>query len=104
MKLKLQTKVIDFEAVEGGKVTLTKLSLKAVREMQDMAKDLEDATSFDSNIEAIRFVIRSGVVEAAELSDEDFDLFSLGDLAALQQKVMEYSGLAAVDVPESGNV
>jgi len=104
MKLKPQTKVIDFEAVEGGKVTLTKLSLKAVREMQNMAKDLEDATSFDSNIEAIRFVIRSGVVEAAELSDEDFDLFSLGDLAALQQKVMEYSGLAAVDVPESGNV
>jgi hypothetical protein len=104
MKLKQQTKVIDFEAVEVGKVTLTKLSLKAVREMQNMAKDLEDATSFDSNIEAIRFVIRAGVVEAAELSNEDFDLFSLGDLAALQQKVMEYSGLAAVDVPESGNV
>lgn len=103
MKIKAQSKSIDFAAVEGGKVTITKLALKAVRDMQALAKDLEDAESFDSNIEAMRFVIRSGVVEAADLSDEDFDLFSLDDLAYLQQQVMQYSGLAAVDVPEVGN-
>jgi len=103
MKLKAQTKTIDFAAVEGGKVTLTKLSLKSVREMQELAKDMDDAASFDSNLAAMRFVIRAGVVEAADLSDEDFDLFSLDDLATLQQEVMAYSGLAAVDVPEAGN-
>lgn len=64
---------------------------------------MDDASTFDSNLEAMRFVIRAGVVEAADLSDEDFDLFSLDDLATLQQEVMAYSGLAAVDVPEAGN-
>lgn len=103
MKIKQQVKEIEFAAVEGGKVTVTKLSLKAVREMQELAKDMDDASTFDSNLEAMRFVIRAGVVEAADLSDEDFDLFSLDDLATLQQEVMAYSGLAAVDVPEAGN-
>jgi len=103
MKIKAQTKTIEFAAVEGGKVTITKLALKDVRKMQEMASEMEDSTSFDSNLDAMRYVIRCGVVEAADLSDEDFDLFSLADLAYLQQEVMAYSGLAAVDVPEAGN-
>ena len=104
MKLKPQTKTIDFAAVEGGKLTLVKLPLKAVREMQTLAGKMEDASSFDSNLEAMRFVIRAGIVEAADMSDEDFDVFALDDLAALQQEVMAYSGLAAVDVSvEEGN-
>ena len=103
MKAKAQTKKVKFEAVDSGEVEIKKLNLAAVRKLQDIARDHEDTESFESNIEAIRTVVRMSVVGAADMSDEDFDEFALGDLAELQQEIMAYSGLSAVETDDAGN-
>ena len=107
MKAKVQTKEVEFDAIDEGKVSIKKLNLRAVKELQEMGKTIDDTSDFESNLDAIKSVIKNSVVGAEDMADEDFDEFAIGDLADLQQKIMEYSGLAVANLdneaPEEGN-
>lgn len=86
------TKSVDFL---GDKVEIKQLSVGAVLKLQ---KELAKADELDS-IETIGTIVRTSVIGAEDLSDEDFQSFPLGELLKLSEEIMAFAGLKA----ESGN-
>ena len=76
----------------GEDVTISKLSVAEVMEVQTKAKaiDGDDAESFN----VLKTVIRSSVEGAKDLADEDFDGFALDELSKLSQEIMKFSGIS----------
>lgn len=88
---KTVTKTVEFM---DDKVQIRQLSVGDVLELQEALKDADEADS----LETVSKLIRTGVVGAEELSDEDLQSFPLGELLALSQEVMAYCGLQAETV------
>lgn len=72
-------------------VTINKLSVGKVLEIQEKAKNLE--SSENASIDMLQFVIASSVVGAEELTPEDFATFPIDELSKLSNAVLEFSGL-----------
>jgi len=78
----------------NGKVTINKLSVAEVMEIQEISKELGDDNKNDEKgFEVLKTVIRNGVEGGTELSDEDFDSFPLSELSNLSNEIMKFSGL-----------
>mgnify|MGYP003571979164 CR=1 FL=1 len=80
-------------AFMGDKVTIYKLNVTQVMEIQDMAKGAGEDE--DANFNLLKAVIRMATVGAAEMSDEDFDSFAIDDLSKLSGEIMKFSGIGA---------
>jgi len=77
----------------GESITVNKLSVDEVMELQKEGKDLNEDSP--DGLRILRRIIRSSVDEAKELTDEEFNQLPLADLAALSTDIMSYSGMGA---------
>lgn len=85
---KKMTKTVKFM---GEDVKISKLSVAEVMEVQELAKKIESNESEGFNV--LKTVIRSGVENAKELSDETFENFPLDELSKLSSEIMKFSGI-----------
>lgn len=72
-------------------VTIKKLSVAEVTDIQNKAKDLEKNESEGFNV--LKAVIKASCPEAEALSDDDFNSFPLDELSKLSNAIMSYSGI-----------
>jgi hypothetical protein len=79
----------------GEDVTISKLSVSEVLEIQESAKKAE--SSEETGFDLLKKVIRMSVEGATELSDEDFDSFPMDELSKLSSEIMKFSGIAGAD-------
>jgi len=77
----------------GENITVNKLSVNEVMDLQKEGKDLNEDSP--DGLKILRKIIRSSVVEAQELTDEEFNQLPVSDLAALSTEIMTYSGMGA---------
>ena len=77
----------------GNKLTLRELSYGQVAGFGELGKDIEDVTAFESNKRAMGAILRAGIVEFTELTDEQLDRFSPLALKELNEAVLEFNGL-----------
>ena len=82
------TKAVKFM---GQEVTISKLSVAEVLNIQEKAKTIAENES--EGFEILKTVIRSGVEGGSDLADEDFDNFPLDELSALSNAIMKFSGI-----------
>lgn len=75
----------------GAQVSISKLSVAEVLEIQDMAKDIESSDS--KGLDVLKKVIRSSVAGAADISDEEFRQLPMDELSNLSNEVMKFSGI-----------
>lgn len=75
----------------GKDVTISKLSVSQVLEIQEKAKTIQDDET--GGLELLRTVIRLSVKGAEDLTDEDFATFPMEELAKLSNEIMKYSGM-----------
>ena len=75
----------------GEQVTISKLSVSEVMDIQEKAKTINDSDS--AGLDLLTTVIRSAVEGAGELSEEDFREFPMDELSKLSNEVMKFSGL-----------
>jgi hypothetical protein len=94
----IETKEIDFR---GNTLTLTELTYGEVEAFSIMAKELEDLDALESNRKAAGTMLRAGIKEFAELTEEQLAKFSPVAIRDLNSAVMEFNGLSATEVDES---
>lgn len=75
----------------GEDVTIYKLSVAQVMEIQASAKSAEGKE--DEGFEVLKTILRTGVEGGNELTDSDFDGFPLEELSKLSAEVMKFSGI-----------
>lgn len=85
------TKKIKFMDAD---VSISKLSVSEVMDIQVKAKELEDNGSEESGIELLMAVIGSAVEGGEELTAEDFQTFPMDELTKLSNEIMKFSGIA----------
>jgi len=93
------TKTVPFL---GSNITISKLTVAQVEEIQEAAKMGEDAikAATEAGNEAdvdqlgvLRAVIRLSVEGGDELEDEDFQDWPIEDISKLAKAIMSYSGI-----------
>lgn len=82
------TKTIKFM---GEDVTISKLNVANVMEIQEKAKKLEE--NDNEGFDLLKSIIRSAVDGAEDLSDDDFEGFPLDELSKLSNEIMKFSGI-----------
>ena len=85
------SKKVDFM---GDKVEIKKLTVNEVLKIQEATRN----TSEEDQINTLRVILRSAVVGADELSDEDIATYPLEELTSLSAEIVKYSGM--VGAPE----
>jgi hypothetical protein len=75
----------------GENVTISKLSVSEVMEIQEKARKLEQEES--AGLDVLMTVIRSSVEGADELTDQDFESMPMDELAKLSGEIMKFSGI-----------
>jgi hypothetical protein len=85
-----------------NEVEIRKLSVKEVLSIQEMVKKAAKVKnpSDDHQLDLLREILRMAVVGAAEMTNEEFDTFPLGELTTVSETVMSFSGLTD---PTAGN-
>ncbi len=78
----------------GEEVTVRKLSVAQVMEIQEKSKAAQDDET--SSLDLLQYVIASAVEGAADLSKEDFNSFPVDELSRLSNDVLTFSGLGNV--------
>jgi len=72
-------------------IEISKLSVAEVMDIQEKAKGLKEDDSEGFNV--LKSVIRAAVLDAGELTDEDFSSFPMDELSKLSDEIMKFSGL-----------
>lgn len=93
---KQQTKKIAFM---GEEVEIRKLSISEVMNLQTIIKKNEKSKD---PLQVLRDVLRMAVVDADQLTDEDFNSFPPSDLNELSEAILDYCGLLQKGEP-AGN-
>jgi hypothetical protein len=75
----------------GEDITISKLSVAEVMQVQEQAKQLE--TSDNGGFDILKTVIRAAVEGGSDLADEDFQNFPVDELSKLSNEVMKFSGI-----------
>lgn len=88
------TKTIDFR---GQELTLQELSYGEVGKFSELGKDIENVDAFESNKVAMGAILRAGIVEFKELTDDQLDRLSPVALKELNEAVLEFNGLNVAD-------
>jgi hypothetical protein len=79
-----------------GEVEVRVLTVGDIRSIENKSKEMGDEAD---QLEILRFVLRLAVVDAEELTDEDFDGFPVSELTNLSEGIMGLSQGGA----EAGN-
>jgi hypothetical protein len=85
----------------GQELTLVELSYGDVAKFSELAKDIEDVSALESNKVAIGAVLRAGIKEMEDLTDDQLDKFSPLVLKELNEAVLGFNGLQA-EAEETG--
>lgn len=80
---KTQTKSVPFM---DGKVEIKVLTVGDIRAIEAKSKEMKDGEG--DQLEILRFVLRLAVMEAEELTDEEFDGFPVQELTKLSEAIM----------------
>jgi hypothetical protein len=75
----------------GVEVTISKLSVAQVMEIQDKAK--EGADQDNSALAVLQLIVSQAVDGASELTTEDFMSFPMDELSKLSNEIMKFSGV-----------
>jgi hypothetical protein len=100
MKNLVGKKITKKIKVMGENVEIRQLSVSQVKDVQKLIKESQDSKSDDSQMNLLHDVIRIGVVDAEDMTAEDFDSLPLAELNNVVNSILEFSGLGA---PNSGN-
>ena len=76
----------------GEDVTIFKLTISQVKQIQAFSKDAESSVDY-GNLAVLVEVIKLGCPELADCTLEFFDEFPLDDLNNLSAEIMKFSGL-----------
>jgi hypothetical protein len=87
---KVITKKVPFMEDE---VEIRKLSVYEVFQVQKLVTKSSKSKSEDAQLGLLRDVIRMSVVDAADLTDEDYNTFPIAELSLLTEAVLEFSGI-----------
>jgi len=90
----LKTEKKDFR---GGKVTVKELSYKQVTDFSKVAAESDTVDELESNKQALGMIIRAGIAEYADLTDEELEAAAPAALKDLGEMVMNYNGLGVVN-------
>ena len=93
-----QDKKITFR---GQELTLNELSYGTVAKFSKIAKEMEDMDEMDTNRVAMGNLLRAGVVEFEEVTDEQIENFPPIVLKELTEHILKFNGLSAEE--EVGN-
>lgn len=80
----------------GGEVEISKLTIEAVQEIQEMAKALKqegEGEGKGEGFDMLRKVIELSVSDCGDLSDQEFRAFPVEELTKLSNEIMKFSGL-----------
>ena len=86
----IKTKEIEFR---GKTLTLRELSYGQVAGFSDLAKNVEDVSAFENNKKAMGVILRAGIVEMEDITDEQLDRLPPVALKELNEAVLEFNGL-----------
>jgi hypothetical protein len=85
----------------GEKITINKLSVAQVLEIQQKSAEVAKAGEVEANdqsgLEAIRTVMCYAVDGADEISEEDFNSFPIDELIKASGEIMKFSGISGDD-------
>ena len=84
----------------GSEIDIMPLSVTEVKKFQAAMKQQEEESSDDDSeagLAAQRDLIRTGVVGAEDLSDEQLDQLPLADITKLANEVLKHAGLSQRD-------
>lgn len=91
---RLSTKQIKQEVdFMGEKVTIRKLSVSEVFDVQEASVRVQEDSNVKEALALTKTIIKLSAEGAAELTDEEFEGFPMGELTALSSKIMDFSGL-----------
>ena len=102
---KQMQKVVKFMDSEVTIMKMTVAQVQAIQEsaqaqqrrIDDVAKAKESGESFEdvegSDFDVLRLIIRSGVLGATDMTDEELEDLPIDELSTLSQAVMAYVGL-----------
>jgi hypothetical protein len=77
----------------GEEVDIRKLSVKEVTKIQELVKKLSKSKVESYQLKLLTEVIKLAVVDAEEITDEEFYQFPLDELNKLSNSILSYSGL-----------
>lgn len=78
----------------GIPVSLTKLTILQVEELQEVNKDKSEDAVKVSDLEVMFMIIRSGCPEFEDLSSEEVKAFPMDELVKLSTAISVFSGLS----------
>lgn len=83
------SKTVDFC---GAKVSIEKLSVAQVEELQKAGEAVKDQGE-SAGLTVLQTIIEAGAPEARELTDDEFRQFPIDELNNLANAIMSYSGM-----------
>jgi|SaaInl8_135m_RNA_FD_contig_123_11313_length_5553_multi_19_in_0_out_0_8 hypothetical protein len=80
-----QTKKVNFM---GEKIEINKLTVGEVKQIQEVAKNLED-----DGFAVIKSIISIATPDASDLEDDDWESLPMDELTKLSNEIMKFSGV-----------
>ena len=77
----------------GQDLEIAKLTVNQVLGIQELAKEVQEGASEETNLKLLMYVIRVGAEDLSELTMEQFKEFPMDELSKLSEEIMKYSGL-----------
>jgi hypothetical protein len=74
-------------------VEIRKLNVRQVKEIQELAKEIEKQE--DAGFDILRKIITIAVVGAEGIAEADFETFPMDELSKLSNEIMSFSGIGA---------
>jgi hypothetical protein len=93
IKNAMSKKITQKTKFMGEPIEIVKLTVAQVKLIQEKVKGINEGSGDEQGLDTLKAVIRIGVVEAEDLTDEDFDSCPLDDLSKLSAEIMKFSGL-----------
>lgn len=96
MKHLVGKKIVEKVPFMGDQVEVKKLTVSEIMHIQTLIKKTQDKKSDYDDIALIKDVIRLAVLNAENITDEEFNDFPIGELSALSSEIMSISGLGGM--------
>jgi hypothetical protein len=77
----------------GDEVEVKKMTVGEILDMQKLINSAAKSKKEDAQIGLLRDIIRVAVIDAADITDEEFNSFPISELNSLSEKILELSGI-----------
>jgi len=94
MKHLVGKKITEKVEFMGDSVEVKKLTVSEVLNIQDLIKRAQNKKDEYDDVALIKDVIRLAVIDAEQITDEEFNGFPIGELTTLSSNIMSIAGLA----------